>query len=398
MSGFVRNRGGTRMANGAYRGGSWTAYWDDYGDGTRRQRSKGGFKTKAEAQAHLAIVSSSKQDATYVAPAKGTFGEYLLEAWLPAQRQRLRESSYEDYRRRIVRNIIPALGGVPLQALTAVQLDRFYADLLLDGSARGGGMSPKSVRNVHVVIRKALADATRKRLVARNVAVDADAPRIASAADSEMEAWNPDELRQFLDGIREHELAPAYVLAAATGMRRGEVLGIRWKDVDLDRQTVSIRQTVLSVGYRILLGEPKTARGRRTISLDSATAAVLRAHRASQQRRRADLGLSHAAADDLVFCRADGSPVHPDLFSKTFERKVRQLGLRRVRLHDLRHTYATLALQAGVDAKTVSSRLGHSTVAFTLDVYTKAVPQLDRDAADQVADLIFKGDEGAEEE
>jgi integrase len=147
----------------------------------------------------------------------------------------------------------------------------------------------------------------------------------------------------------------------------------------------------LNVGYKIVLGEPKTARGRRTISLDPGTAAMLRSHRAAQAEHRHLLG-AVVLGDDLVFARADGTPVHPDLFSKTFDRAVRRLGLRKVRLHDLRHTYATLALQAGVDAKTVSSRLGHSTVAFTLDVYTKAVPQLDREAADEIAGLIFGSD------
>ncbi|MET0903702.1 MAG: tyrosine-type recombinase/integrase [Acidimicrobiales bacterium] len=112
-------------------------------------------------------------------------------------------------------------------------------------------MAPKSVRNIHVIIRKALADATRKRLVARNVAIDADAPRVPSPGDPEHDTWTPDELRTFLDGMREHSLAPAFVVAAATGMRRGEVLGLRWQDVDLDRGTASVRQTVLNVGYKL---------------------------------------------------------------------------------------------------------------------------------------------------
>ena len=388
MKGSVRNRGGKRLANGAYRGGTWTAYWwDEEGDGAR-QRSKGGFKSKAAAQDHLTAVLAAKKEATYVAPAKGTFGEYLTESWLPAQRQRLRVSTFDDYTRRVRQHIVPALGGFPLQELSATHLDRFYADLLEDGSSRGGGLAPKSVRNVHIIIRKALADATRKRLVARNVAIDADAPRIPAHGDTDLDTWTPEELRAFLAGVKEHALAPAYLLSASTGMRRGEVLGLRWEDVDLDTRTVAVRHTILNVGYVITPGQPKTARGRRTISIDPGTVAVLRAHRSCQAQQRMALGLG-ASRSSLVFCRSDGTPVHPDLFSKTFDRVVKRLGLRRVRLHDLRHTYATLALRAGVDAKTVSARLGHSTVAFTLDVYTKAVPQLDREAADQVADLIF---------
>ncbi len=292
---------------------------------------------------------------------------------------------------------------MPIQELGAFALDRLYADLLEGGSSRGGGLSAKSVRNVHIVIRKALRDAARKQVVTRNVAVDADPPRIPGQGDSDLPTWKPEELRTFLEGVRDHHLAPAFVLAASTGMRRGEVLGLYWNDVDLESRTITIRRTLLSVAYRITPGEPKTARGRRIISIDTGTAAVLRAHRAAQAEQAAFVGRP-TTPDDFVFSRPDGSPIHPDLFTKTFDRNVRRLGLRRVRLHDLRHTYATLALRAGVDAKTVSSRLGHATVAFTLDVYTKAVPQLDRNAADQVADLIFgngrrpDGDSGGDDQ
>ncbi len=388
MKGSVRNRGGKRLANGSYRGGTWTAYWRDETDAGEQQRSKGGFLSRRAALDHLTTVISSKQDAMYVAPIKATFGEYLTRSWLPAQRQRLRVSTFDDYSMRIRRHIVPALGHLPLQEISATHIDRFYADLLDHGSARGGGLSAKSVRNVHIIIRKALADATRKRLVARNVAIDADAPRIPSRGDSELTTWTPADLRTFLQGIKEHHLSPAFLLSASTGMRRGEVLGLRWEDIDLDGRTVSVRRTILNVRYVITPGEPKTARGRRTISLDPATVAVLRAYRASQATKRLQLGLG-GSQPDLVFFKPDGGPIHPDLFTKTFDRTVKRLGLRRVRLHDLRHTYATLALRAGVDAKTVSARLGHSTVAFTLDVYTKAVPQLDREAAAQVATLIF---------
>lgn len=392
MKGSVRNRGGKRLANGSYRGGTWTAYWWDERDGRPLQRSKGGFKTRAAAQEHLTAVLAAKKDATYVPPVDDTFGSYLVDSWLPSQRQRLRESTFDDYRRRIDNHIVPAIGGMPLQELSAVHLDRFYADLLASGKRGGKGLAPKSVRNVHIIVRKSLGDATRKRLVARNVALDADAPRVPGHADRDLDTWSPEELRSFLAGIRDHHLAPAFLLAVATGMRRGEVLGLQWEDVDLDGLTVAVRRTILNVAYRITPGEPKTARGRRTISIDAATAAVLRGHRASQLQRRLELGLG-GPLPPPVFAKPDGRPIHPDLFSKTFDRTVKRLGLRKVRLHDLRHTYATLALRAGVDAKTVSARLGHSTVAFTLDVYTKAVPQLDREAADQIANLIFGGQE-----
>src|SRR5581483_7356472 len=393
MSGFVKNRGGTRQPNGTYRGGSWTAYWYEVVNGQRKQRSEGGFETKRAATEYLTEVLASIQSHAYVTPSRTTLASYLLETWLPAQEQRLRRSTFADYRRRIDQHIVPALGHVQLQELDGRHLDRLYATLLATGGHEGRPLSPKTVRNVHVVLRKALADATRKRYVTRNVALDADPPKVPGPGEREMAVWTPEELRTFLDGISQHRLAAAYVLAASTGMRRGEVLGVRWSDLDLDAGTVSIRHTIVSVEYEVQVSEPKTARGRRTISLDAATVAVLLWHRQAQERERLERQSGEQIDDqDLVFCRADGRPIHPDYFSQTFDRTVARLKLRRVRLHDLRHTYATLALRAGVDAKTVSARLGHATVAFTLDVYTKAVPQLDREAADKIAGLIF-GDE-----
>jgi integrase len=394
VKGFVRNRGGLKQANGSYRGGKWTAYWEEprAPDGRRRQGSKGGFPTKRAAQDYLAEILGAKQSGSYVPPAKLTFGRYLTDSWLPMQRQRLRESSFDDYRRRIESHILPTLGGIGLQDLDAARLDRLYADLLRGGGPGGRPLAAKTVRNVHAVIRKALADATRKRLVTRNVAIDADPPKVPGPGQREMATWSPEELRTFLEAIAHHRLAAAYVLAASTGMRRGEVLGLRWCDADLTGGTVSVRQTVVNVAYQVRISEPKTARGRRTISLDPATVAVLWAHRNHQAEEKRSLGEGYED-HGLAFAREDGRPVHPDYFSQTFDRTVKRLGLRRVRLHDLRHTYATLALRAGVDAKTVSARLGHATVAFTLDVYTKAVPQLDRDAARKVAELIFRGEE-----
>ncbi len=389
MKGTVRNRGGVKQANGSYRGGTWTAYWwDDTIKDKRTQRSKGGFATKAEAKQHLEAILTAKRDRTYVAPARTTLGAYLTETWLPLQRQRLRPSTLHDYDNRINTHVVPYLGNIQLQDLDAQHLDRLYSQLLERGGPKGKPLAPKTVRNVHVVLRKALADASRKRLVARNVAIDADPPRVPSAGERDHDVWSPDELRAFLVAIKDHPLAPAYVLAASTGMRRGEVLGLRWDDVDLDLRTIAIRQTVISVNYEVLRSEPKTARGRRTISIDEATAAILRYHHAVAKRAG---GIhEHPLFGRLVFARPDGSPIHPDFFSQTFDRTVAKQKLRKVRLHDLRHSYATLALRAGVDAKTVSSRLGHSTVAFTLDVYTKAVPQLDQAAAAQVAALIFR--------
>jgi integrase len=213
-----------------------------------------------------------------------------------------------------------------------------------------------------------------------------------------MRTWTAEQVRAFLDGLRGHRLVAAYTLAATTGMRRGEVLGLRWRDVDFEARRLAIRQTIISVNYKVTFGTPKTARGRRLIAVDAGTVAALQAHRRRQDEERAALGKAYEELD-LVFPKVDGTPTNPDFFSQCFDRTVARLKLPRIRLHDLRHTHATLALSAGVPPKVISDRLGHATVAFTLDVYTHAIPQMQEDAADQIAELIFgPEDEGNKEE
>jgi integrase len=175
-------------------------------------------------------------------------------------------------------------------------------------------------------------------------------------------------------------------------MRRGEVLGLRWQDIDFNAKRLAVRQTVISVNYAVMIGQPKTAKGRRVIALDAGTVVVLQAHRRRQDDERALVGSGYRDLD-LVFAKPTGEPLNPDYFSQVFDRSVIKFGLPKIRLHDLRHTHATLGLAAGVPAKIMSDRLGHATVAFTLDVYTHAVPGLDADAAARVARLVF-GDTG----
>lgn len=374
------------------RGTKWTAYFYVQTDKGRQQRSKGGFASKRDATAYLTEALAALQRSELVTPTKLTLGEYLTERWLPAKRQSLRPSTWDSYQRIVRNHVLPTLGHVPLQALTVDHLDSLYAKLLTTGNRRtgGGGLSPKTVRYIHTTLHKALKDAERKQLVARNVAQVADAPKLRQAGASELVTWTALEVQRFLTGMRDHRLHAAFLLAVTTGMRRGEILGLRWADIDFTARRLLVRQTILSVNYRLTVGAPKTARSRRSVALDGATLAALQEHRHRQAAERELVGNGYVD-HDLVFAREDGQPIHPDYFSQLFDRSVARLGLRRIRLHDLRHTHATLGLAAGVPPKVMSDRLGHSTVAFTQDVYMHAIPALEAEAAEQVADLIFGG-------
>jgi integrase len=186
-------------------------------------------------------------------------------------------------------------------------------------------------------------------------------------------------------------LFAAWRLAALTGMRRGEVLGLRWADVDLDGGWLSVRQTLVVVANQPQLSQPKTNRGHRQLALDPETIMVLRGHRRNQAAERLAAGPAWTACN-LVFTRQDGSPLHPEYVRRQFDRHLRRAELPRIRFHDLRHTHATLALQAGVHPKVVSERLGHTTVSITLDVYSHAIPGMQQDAASTIAELIGTAD------
>lgn len=293
---------------------------------------------------------------------------FLTERWLSAVEHSVRASTFVGYRSHVTRHIVPELGSVGLADLDASMINAFHASLLSDG------LCPTTVRRVHATLHRALGDAVKWGLRPDNPAGRSDPPR--TRRHPELRTWSAAELRFFLTHVRDDEWFALWFLLATTGMRRGEALGLRWPDVDLERGCLAVRRTVISISGRIEWSEPKSARGRRVVALDPATAEVLR---------------SWGPGDGLVFCGGDGSPLDPTAVSKRFVRLVADSGLPRIRLHDLRHTHATLALQAGVNPKIVSERLGHATVAFTLDVYSHALQHLQQKAADKVAALVFGG-------
>lgn len=200
--------------------------------------------------------------------------------------------------------------------------------------------------------------------------------------------WAAAELRAFLAAVEGDRLYAVWLLAASTGMRRGEVLGLQWPDVDLARARVAVRRSLVTVGHQVVVSEPKTAKGRRSVALDPATVAGLKAWRKQQAAERLAWGPAWTDSG-LVFTREDGRPLHPREVTRAFTRHVLAADLPMIRLHDLRHTHATLALAAGVHPKIVQERLGHANIAITLDICSHAVPALEEEAARTVAALVF---------
>jgi integrase len=377
----IRKRSGRRPFEARIEEG-----WKPGPDGLprRSQRSRS-FRTLREAERWVRDQLNDLQDGSYIEPSRDKLGTYL-EEWLAAIRPSIRPSAWASFESHVRIYLTPQLGHLQLQQLAATDVDLMTARLL-SGEDRGTRrpLSPTTVRRILVTLNSAVNYAVWKRKLDRNPVTAADRPR---AARTEMKTWTADELGGFLDGAREHRLGHLFTVLATTGLRRGEALGLRWSDVDLDEGRLAVRQTLLAVNNHMQFGEPKTHRSRRTVDLDASTVAVLKAHRKAQLEERAEAGLGRPRADALIFTNRGGDPLHPNLVSRTFGKLVREVGLPTIRLHGLRHTHATLSLQAGVHVKIVSERLGHSSVVITLDTYSHAIPGLQRDAAEKVAALI----------
>ncbi len=356
--------------------------------GERRRKWHSGFRTKKEAEAARTEILSRMQRGIYVEPSRITLNEYL-DSWLDSIRASVRHSTHASYSAMLANHFRPRLGSRRVQSLTPADMNGLYADLLTAGRKDGtGGLSSRSVRYVHTIVRHALSDAVSWGVVARNVADLATPPRHRASASKEMQTWSAEEVSAFLVHSSQDRLSAIWVLAVTTGMRRGELLGLKWKDIDFERSALSVRRSLVSVEYELAFSTPKTEKSRRVIALDTTTLGALAKHRRSQAAEKLAFGPGYEHSD-LVFCQENGEPFHPDRLTKVFRAIVQQTELPVIRLHDLRHTHATLALQAGIHPKVVSERLGHSTVAMTLDTYSHTVPSMQSDAAERIAELVF---------
>ena len=358
-------------------------------EGDRRRQSKKSYSTKKEAQEALATAIDAHRRQDFVAPTDLRVRDFV-DTWLHAlETQGRKVTTVAGYRQAMKNWVLPHLGTHKLQELRATDLDKLYAELLRAGGVGGRPLSMTTVHHVHTLLGKMLHDAERKGLVVRNVARLADAPSMVAARDRapEMNVWSPDELSRFLRYVENYRAGALVHLAAMTGMRRGELVALRWDAVDPARSTVTVRVAASFLGGLERVEVPKTKRSRRTIDLDQRTASILKRHRATQREELFELGMT-APTDDRVFTNEVGDPIRPHSVGQAFNRLVESSGLPRIRLHDLRHTHASHLLAAGVNAKVVSERLGHSSVSFTLDTYGHVMPGQQSEAAEAAAALL----------
>jgi integrase len=362
------------------RGKTWTAHLT-WGAGERqRQIKKGGYRTRKEAQDGLVDLAKQVQDGRYVPIGRRTVADYLT-AWLKSLPiTGRRDTTINGYRWLVNSHIIPQLGDIPLRELTAVDIDELY-------SVMATKVKLRTVRHCHSALRRALQDAVDKGALPSNPASQASPPKVSATRAPETEVWTPEQLAEFFQQTKDHHLGALIRVAGMTGLRRGELCGLRWSDVDLDASSLTVAQALVTVAGAPVVTDVKSANSRRTIDIDAGTVAVLRRHRVAQLEWRMMAGPGWTDTG-LVFTNPSGTAWHPDTISGTVQRLIDNSGLPRITLHGLRHSHVTHLLVAGVDVKTVSARAGHASVAFTLDRYGHVLKGRQAAAAAAVAALV----------
>ena len=355
-----------------YRG----AYTVHTADGPKRRYVSG--RTREEVRQKLAKAMADRDVGLVFDAGNLTVGEYL-DRWLRDVRDTVRESTHERYGYAVRPHIRPALERIKLRDLTPAHVRWFYRERL------DSGLAPATVHKLHVVLHKALKAAVVDGLIPRNAAVGLKLPRITR---EEINPLSPEQARRFLEAARGDRLEALYVLALSAGMRQGELLALKWEDVDLENGLLRVRRTLTRTDKTFLLGEPKTKKSRRTIRLTKGAVSSLRVHLALQLKEIERIGSLYQPGG-LVFATGIGTIVNPsNLRNRSFKTLLKRAGLPPVRFHDLRHTCATLLLGKDVNPKIVSEMLGHASVSVTLDVYSHLLPDMQEKAAKALEEAL----------
>jgi integrase len=335
-------------------------------------------KRREDVRDKLAKALSDRVDGLVFDAGTMTVGEYL-DRWLKGVRDTVRQSTYERYGFAIGPHIKPALGRIKLKDLTPAQVRWFYRERL------DSGLAPATIHKLHVVLHKALNAAVADGLIPRNAATGVKLPRITR---EEINPLDPDEARRFIEAACGDRLEALYILALNTGMRQGELLALKWDDVDLERGVLRVRRTLTREDKAFVLGESKTKKSRRTIRLTTSALEALRAHLSRQFEEIERMGSLYQPGG-LVFATTTGTIINPsNLRNRSFKPLLKRAGLRPIRFHDLRHTCAALLLSKDVNPKVVSEMLGHASVSITLDIYSHLLPDMQEKAVKALEEAL----------
>jgi integrase len=384
---------------------SWTFSVDmgQRANGRRRQVLRSGFPTRQAAERALEELLAQRR-AGYDPPRKVTVAEFLIERWLPRTRTSPKTRADRETHMRVY--VAPRIGGRRLVELTGDDLTEMYDDLAVRGRSRkpdpelGWGLSPTTVRRIHSQLHKAFADAIRWGLLERNPCEQADPPsttEVKARALASRRVYDFEQLQRFVNAAANDRLYAMWHLFASTGMRRSEMAALRWMHVDLDARMISVVRAAVEHSGTVHDRElPKSSSSRRAVEIDEFDVEVLRLHRKRQLEERLAVGAAWPDLD-LAFTTPTGRGIHPPTITREFHAVTDRAGLPRIRLHDVRHTHATLLLKSGEITKVVTERLGHSTTAYTQDAYQHVLPGMQRDAARRFRERLYRPAEEADD-
>lgn len=377
-----------KMRNGIIKRGSTYSYVvreRDPKTGKTKPRWIGGFRTRKDAERARDAARHAVNRGTYVAPQDLTVKAYL-EQWIDAHAVELKPSTEKTYRDKIRLYLVPAIGHDRIQTLSPSRLSVVFRDMHQHGGKDGRPVSPRTVEFARAVLRRAMNDAVVDRIIEVNPVTGSKTPK--RDGKPQHTTWTGAQLQTYLDKVAGTRWFPLWQLAAATGMRRGELMALDWSHVDLEAGIVAIEWSTTQLGQERVRTTPKNHE-RRKVQIDARTVSALRAWRKLQAEERLAWGAAYADTDGLVFTWENGTPVLPDYVSKTFLKAQAGLGLPRLVLHGLRHSHATILLRDGVPVHIVSKRLGHKDPSVTLNVYADVIPDDDTSAVDVFSKAVW---------
>lgn len=349
-------------------------------------------KTRREAVEKMQGVLSEVRSGTYVEPTNITL-EQWLNSWLDGRKGHVAYSTWRNYRNMIKNHLIPEVGKVKMVNLKTRDIQALLNRKMEEGGRKDrkkGSLSSRTVKYIYQTLHGALKQAIKERVIVFNPCESVELPK---QHKEEMKPLNWQEVQRFLQEAEGNRYYAAYILELSTGLRKGELLGLKWEDLDFERGTLLVKRQLLRVGKEeggLVLSEPKTKRSSRKLTLDQSVLNTLKEHRKKQAQEKLLLGECYQD-QGLIFATEEGKPVEPRNFTRKFKRILKSAGLPDIRFHDMRHTFATLALEAGIPAKVVQEYLGHSTITMTLDTYSHLTQDMQTESAKIIAGFLENG-------
>lgn len=381
-SGHIRKR---KLKNG---GVSWQIVIENGVDsnGNRKRIYKTVKGTKKEAQKVLTKMLNEIDNGKYIEPVKTTLGEYLTEWMQTYIEPNLSPTTIVGYKANIFGHVIPNLGEIPIQKLNAMDIQKFYNKLVTEKHPRTKKpLSARTIEHIHANLKSALKQAVKLGIIDKN---PAEAVTIPRAKEYKAQVYTEEEVRKLLMYVKGTRLEVPVALEVGLGLRRGEVLGLKWSAIDFKQKKLKVETSLVYVNKEFIFKPPKSSAGERTLIVPDSIIELLKEHKKRQNKLRLALG-SEYQNYDLVCCEPDGRPIIPTSFSKRFSTFLKEHELKQIRFHDLRHTNASLLLKYGIAAKVASTRLGHSSIGITLDLYSHIYNEVEIEAANKIERGIF---------